>query len=135
MTVPVGTKLFVFHQYLLGTKMVATLEVIQSAPGVANVRSMDGGPLLKVARGERIGRRQPMTIVPSVNLPKHLLETDRMMRFLPRRHLEPLIVKYAIGGISDRERAFLLKCSRETYRQRVACAEEWIAGYTANHKM
>lgn len=52
--IPVGTRLNVFHTYLLGEKHVAIVEVVNSSKNTVNARSIDRGPLAKVSRGDEV---------------------------------------------------------------------------------
>jgi hypothetical protein len=52
--VPVGTRLNVFHRYLLGEQLVAVIEIVHSSKNSVNARSVDRGPLANVSRGDQI---------------------------------------------------------------------------------
>ncbi len=55
--IPVGTKLNVFHRYLLGEKHVAVVEVVHTSKNIVNARFLDRGPLAKVSRGDQVRAR------------------------------------------------------------------------------
>jgi ABC-type transporter Mla subunit MlaD len=52
--VPAGTQINIFHQYLLGEKHVATVDVVHVSKETVTARSLDRGPLHKVSRGDRV---------------------------------------------------------------------------------
>lgn len=55
--VPAGTKLNIYHEYLLGEKHVATVEVVHASKGLLTVRAVNRAPLDNVARGDRVSTR------------------------------------------------------------------------------
>ena len=53
-SVPVGSKLNVYHRYLLGESLVGQIEVVHTSSDMITTRSINRGPIAQISRGDRV---------------------------------------------------------------------------------